>query len=913
MKFYLLLDSMYSVSANYRKLLVFFLLFCPVFSGGLIAQTIRGRVLDAATDETIIGASIVLHGSQPRAAASGLDGSFSIANVTIFPAKITVSFLGYILQEIVVENSMPIVIRLEEDVAMIGEVVVTATNSGRTDYSARMIERSAMNVMNVVSARAIELSPDMTVADVIQRMSGVTMERNSSGEGQYALLRGMDKRFNYTLVNGIKIPSPDNKNRFVPLDIFPSELLDRLEVTKALTADMEGDGIGGAVNMIMKDAPERVQVNANMSTGFNVQFFSRHYQTFDHSGINRQSPNRKYGVGYPFKTSDFTTQNLVMTERTAPPASLAGGFSAGGRVFNNVLGIMVAASYSDAFRGSASDMYGGTSGADGTQHVTHRYYSSQQKRMGTHAKFDIRLNPNHQLMWYNAYMDFQNKQVRDAVDKTTQSYRMRWNHQSIFSSTMKGIHHFADKKLRFNWALAYGNAYNETPDNATIRLRVDNEHVYTDPIMSATRRWEDNSDKDKAVHANLTYEAHAGAMRFEWSAGGMYRDKVRESHFHEYSFRPTPSIQYKGTDWNRFDEIKQEVFTSATLSDPLNYDASEKITAGYAQVKTTFAHIHLIAGLRMEHTRQGYDLKFALQGIENTGFQDYYEWLPSVHARYALNQKSNLRFSYVKAINRPSFFEIVPYAKMFEDYNERGNPEIRHTVADNIDLRYEFFPSPGEQFMVGAFYKYIQDPIEYGMIAMGQEAYHMPLNFGNAHNAGIEIDATKYFRRLGIKANYTLTHSQITTLKWLLMDNPDPNADEKTIIREVSQTRMLFGQAAHVANLSLLYKDVQSGWEGQIACSYTGKRIAYISRYINQDTWEAEYFRLDASVEKFFSKIRLIVFAKASNLLNTPMFRYIHPNPADNRLEGVARKNGGLLERKEYYGQHFIIGLRYKL
>ena len=86
-------------------------------------------------------------------------------------------------------------------------------------------------------------------------MSGVTVERNSSGEGQYAILRGMDKRYNYTLVNGVKIPSPDNKNRFVPLDIFPSEMLDRLEVTKSLTANMEGDGIGGAVNLIMKDAP----------------------------------------------------------------------------------------------------------------------------------------------------------------------------------------------------------------------------------------------------------------------------------------------------------------------------------------------------------------------------------------------------------------------------------------------------------------------------------------------------------------------------------------------------------------------------------------------------------------------------------------------------------------------------------
>ena len=116
-------------------------------------------------------------------------------------------------------------------------------------------------------------------------MSGVTMERNSSGEGQYAFLRGMDKRYNYTLVNGLKIPSPDNKNRFVPLDIFPSELLDRLEVTKSLTADMEGDGIGGAVNMVMKDAPQQRLLTVNVQTGYNSHFFDNDFQSFAHGDI----------------------------------------------------------------------------------------------------------------------------------------------------------------------------------------------------------------------------------------------------------------------------------------------------------------------------------------------------------------------------------------------------------------------------------------------------------------------------------------------------------------------------------------------------------------------------------------------------------------------------------------------------
>jgi TonB-dependent receptor len=221
------------------------------------------------------------------------------------------------------------------------QVIVTADAEKNTDISARSSEKMANQVISVVSARTIELSPDLTVGNVVQRVSGVTMERNSIGEGQYALLRGMDKRFNYTMVNGVKIPSPDNKNRFVPLDIFPSELLDRLEVTKSLTANMEGDGIGGAVNMVMKDAPTKMQLSANVAAGYNTLFFRNNYQSFDVSAINNQSPNEKYGLAYPVQMKDFTSANLRLSQGNVPPY-ITGGFSFGDRFFKENFGLILA-------------------------------------------------------------------------------------------------------------------------------------------------------------------------------------------------------------------------------------------------------------------------------------------------------------------------------------------------------------------------------------------------------------------------------------------------------------------------------------------------------------------------------------------------------------------------------------------
>lgn len=109
--------------------------------------------------------------------------------------------------------------------------------------------------------------------------------------------------------------------------------------------------------------------------------------------------------------------------------------------------------------------------------------------------------------------------------------------------------------------------------------------------------------------------------------------------------------------------------------------------------------------------------------------------------------------------------------------------------------------------MVGLFYKNIQDPIEYGLLNEGQDTYYKPMNFGDAKNLGMEVDVMKYFNWFGIKANYTYTHSKVTTDKRIM---------EGSEVKSVRQSRPLFGQAAHVANLSLLSK--RPGTAGRARC-----------------------------------------------------------------------------------------------
>ena len=221
------------------------LLLCTLLAAaaGADAQSIRGKVLDARTGEPIVGAT-VLAAHTKYAAIVNLDGSFIIKNIPAGRYEIMVQSIGYETSgttEVTVEEGKPVQqlhFSLETETKELTTVSVSGHMNGEGDNGARKLEKNADILSNLLSAKTIQLLPDVTVANALQRISGVTIQRSSSGEGRFAIIRGMDERYNNTLVNGIKIPSPDAKYRYVPMDLFPSDMLERLEVLKTLTPTM---------------------------------------------------------------------------------------------------------------------------------------------------------------------------------------------------------------------------------------------------------------------------------------------------------------------------------------------------------------------------------------------------------------------------------------------------------------------------------------------------------------------------------------------------------------------------------------------------------------------------------------------------------------------------------------------------
>jgi len=907
------------------------------------AATIKGVIIDSYSKSTIPGAVVMIDNSKFNALSDG-NGNYIITNLSVGNYVLTATCLGYeksYAQKIIIKSVRDTItynIYLKPSVMAIDEVQVNGHSNKGTELSARSSEKNADNVINVVSSRTIELSPDLTVANVVQRMSGVTVERGSSGEGEYAILRGMDKRFNYTLVNGVKIPSPNPKYRYVPLNIFPASLVDRIEVTKALTPDMEGDAVGGVINMVMKDAPDHWSIIVNASGGYNQIFADRYFEGFNSGIISKKSPYETYGYKYVATQKDFPTENLLIKKQATLP-NFDGGLSIGNRFFNKKLGVILALSYSNSFKGSNSTLFGSDVKTNDDSNLPQltgmsiRESSEQLTRFGIHNKIDFQINPNHKIQIFNCFIDFTDAQLRDsrgtdffnnyAPEKGELSYsyspRFRLNHQQLQSSILQGDHRIF-KKIKIQWSAVHSIAKNETPDQTSLSLvSFVHDSIETSKRVSATagtRTWAHNTDEDWAFYGNITFSPTIGNTPVDFSAGGMYRDKQRTSYFIQYLLAPVgnpiDNFSTEGRDWNNYEDLVLSVIDQPDYTDPLNFDAVEDIKAGYLEFKILKNNVQVLGGIRVENTDQGYTLRYPKgqrAGVAPGGGQRYTDILPSLHVKYMPFTNQNFRASYFRSVNRPGFLEIVPYIYNFEDYTEMGNPDLKHTVIDNLDVRYEYFPQALEQLMVGLFYKRIQNPIEFGSSApqgSHSDIYYTPMNFGTARNYGAEVDLIKYVGHFGIKGNYTWTNSQITTSKSLRIR--DENG--KLALINVNQTRPLYGQSANVANLSLLFKDTDTGWDAQLAGIYTGKRIFIVSQFFDNDQWQKASFQMDASLDKRF-KNGIGIFTKVGNLLNTPMIIYNKRANADNFDYPLQNHNETIL-RRDYFQQSYLIGIRYK-
>ncbi len=948
------------------------------FSNGACAQIIKGNVTDAKTGDILIGATVhIQKGDFQESTTVKLDGIYVFKNVPSGAYKLQVKYIGYnTTKEYEVEavsgNPAILNVAMVSKANALTEVAITEHISRETDAAARNDEKNANTTLNAVSAQAIAISPDVLVSNVVSRVSGISIDRSNTGDAQHVIIRGMDKQYNTTLINGIKIPSPDNKNRYVPLDIFPAGLVDRLEVYKTLTPDMEGDASGGVVNMVMKSAPDRLVLDAEAGTGYSQLFFNRSFETFDHSSVNNESPGERH-PGQPASISEFPYQNLIATKENAPINKTA-SLTIGNRFFDNKLGIIFAGTYQNLYQGNNSFIVvqENTVGASPNintpnqetafQSSNNRQYSSQLNRLGAIASIDYKFDADNIIKLFGTYVQLNEYRVRETQEDTYGGYsylgyrgtfsidnhtQTRTDLQDIYDVALSGKHNnLFFKGFSVDWTGATSQATHKLPDMAEFDSNYNTAPIIPSgssnqptgnpsepyasvatgiqntPVMvgNESREWMHNTDKDLSGYLNLHYKSdNIFGRKADFSIGGMYRHKTRDNFLDSYTLNNT---FISGTaNPELYTSIPAATFYFANDQQPYgtyatnagDYTFTENIGAVYGMVKYYISNkLDVIVGVRAEQTDQSFDTNQPASFAGKSGSISYLDILPSVNVKYALTDEQALRAAYYKSVLRPSFYDLVPATDNSQDdafYDHIGNPYLLHTAIDNYDARYEFFPGVFDEFMVGGFYKHIMDPIETSLQQGpgGATLYFIPNNpSASAQNFGAELVGTKYFGNIGFSVNYTYTNSQITTPKSI-------NVQGEITTR--NQTRPLQGQAANIANASLLYKDQKLGIDAQLSVGYTGERLAAVSNYYELDTWEKPSTYLDFSAQKKIGR-HFVIFGKANNLLNTPYELFIKQDNQGNyagllKYPHQESPKYTTVEYSQFYAR-YSLGVKYK-
>jgi len=910
---------------------ILFTFFSFFLSIALFAQEIKGEVIDSRTGEPMQGATVMIKDAGKKQFVQ-LDGKFLFKNIKPGNYVLVISSTNYKTQElnISVEDGKPAIlsIKLEPNSVELDNVVVLAGSNN--DKTIRSLEKNSNQLVNIMSARNIQLLPDITVANVLQRVSGVTIEKSGSGEARYPIIRGMEKRYINTLVNGIKIPSPDNKNRFIPLDLFPSELLERLEVSKSLTPSMEGDAIGGTINLVMKDAPNGRFFQANLALGYNNSFGKEEYLHFDKGTMNKRSPYEIKGPNYTAVPSDFSVSHLNYSAKSGP-VNTTFGFTAGNRFGKDKkFGFILSGSYQNIYRGTTSNFFlpnsqPGLYNIPLFSNLQLRKYSVQSERKGLNGKLDFQINPRNKISYTFTYVRLDDQQTRVIFDTVAlnslvnNSQRSSWQYQSILNNTLQGLHK-TGKSSRIDWSLVFSTASNHLPDQSefTHQYAIVSTNLTSDKLQGMTRIWMHNKDNDLSAFLNYTKEMKWFSQPLELKAGVMTRSKNRDNFYNAYSLNPVLNEVYTNINSATF------VFNPASAGIPSlngnNYNFDENVQAGYVQGKWKIHNkLEILGGLRVEYTHQSYETQLTKDVDARSGTIHYTDLLPSAQAKYELTKNQNLRIVYYRALARPGFSELIPDGPDGEFFREKGDPKnLKHTVADNIDLRYELFASNADQVLLGVFYKNIKDPIEISAVKPlnVNSLYLQPVNIGKASNYGFEAVVTKYFGKFGVSMNYTYTKSSITNDSLIYSSR---NTAGNIVSSRVSEKRPLQGQSDHIGNLSLIYKNPKLGLDIQTAVVYTGERINFISPYLGLNYWQSPTTQLDFSFEKKLYR-KITVYGKINNITNTPYVLSLHQS-YNNYLKSSGSRalalqtdpDNKIIIQKDYYRTTFLFGLRVKI
>ena len=811
--------AMPRVHANAWRLLLLFLL--AGINAHLVGQATKGAVSGVVTDPqggALQGARAEVKG-EGLSAVSDAQGQFSIPDVPAGSHTITVTYLGFSDFSADVAVKAGAITQMTATLSIAGEnqSVEVRADRQRGEIEALNRERTADNIVQVLPSEVILSLPNTNIADALGRSPSVSLERDE-GEGKYVQIRGTEPRLTNFTINGVHVSSPENNVRNVKLDVIPATLVESIEINKTLSANQDGDAIGGSVNLVTRTADKKPFYNIGGVYGYSPIVNGRSLEEIDGTGAKR-----------------FKAEKLGVV--------LGGSFDYNGRGYNN---IEPSPAVWDYGQGNVAIFNG----------IHIREYAQRRTRYGFAGGSDYRIN-DAATIWvkglFSEFLDFGdtwNVQPTPADPATPSSFGDggkvvlrhldRTPQQQIFSvvaghslSRPKSLLNVSMAVSRSSQAGQFPSTFFSSPSNITFGLDMSNQRAPQFPVLNGVNIYDPSIySMTKTQLANdhtreLDLEGAASLTRYyvRGSHSGLFEfgGKIRSGDKKNITDEPVlvatgdsrlqysdvlgnlkdPNFyfgEYKLPPLSDYKKIKAliaanpgaltlDVDQTRARSDPNNYNATERVYALYAMNTISFGRARLQTGVRVETTQSnftGYKVSFGSTADANGFFYQsttpvkgsnlYADVLPSVQFQYAITPDTNLRASYGRGIARPNFSDLPPY--VVEDSSNQtvsiGNPALKPTSADNFDLLLEKYLKPYGILQAGFFYKRLSDPIVPENITLSSTdrlypgfVQTQPVNIPNAYILGIEASLQQRLTYLpglmgglGVAANYSYTTSQ---------------------------------------------------------------------------------------------------------------------------------------------------------
>ncbi|MDH3814057.1 MAG: TonB-dependent receptor [Acidobacteriota bacterium] len=894
---------------EYRYLALMALFIVTVFLPGIAAaQGGTGVIYGTVTGPSggvITNCEVNVEGTN-IVGQTGLDGSYRLAPVPVGEHTLVFSYLGLQAANAVVTVTSGEAVSQDMTLAYGGEIEVRGSPLLAGQAKALNRQKNAINITNIVASDQIGRFPDKNAAEATQRIPGVSLNRDM-GEGRYIIIRGTEARLNSTTVNGERIPSPEAGVRNVALDTIPADLLESIEVSKALRPDMDGDSIGGTVDLVTRRAPEETRVSVALGAGYSA-----------------------------------------LMEETAPN----GSFTFGGRVGDEKKwGLLLTGSASDTKRGADNIEPEYDDGDLGE--LQFRDYTTERERYGVTADIDYKASQrsNYYLrgLWTN-YVDTELRRRKTMVvedDELERDIKDR-TQESLINSISFGGENTLGESMVMDYRLMYNKSSEETINQLTSGFLqedieyltnvspddIDPNNIQAIPLNeNAAELWFDETED----HTKIGHEEDiVGAINFTkgfyknagysglWKFGAKARFKNKVQDYETFDLESEEDFNMLSVidNWTSetpffngnygtqivpfFDpSIIRDLWASGAFEgeknledDLVDYDITEDTFAAYVLGEFILgANTSFMGGVRVENTKDEYTAAELVVDEEGdpvgltpvTGDKSYTEWLPQFHLVYKTGEGSQLRAAVTRSLARPNFEDMAPWRFVNDEDGEieMGNPDLDVTTAWNLDLMWEKYLQPVGILSAGVFYKDLTDYIYIFQVdeVIDGEDYEVtqPRNGDKANLAGFEIAFQNQFSNwngfwggFGLYGNYTYVDSEA--------EYPD------------RESTTLPGQSKNIGNFALVYE--KYGVTTRLSYNYNGKKLLEVGGDIDEDIWVDDHAQLDFLFRVQVAKRWAIIF-EAINITDEPYTAY----------EGTADR----IRQQEYYSWWATLGVRFDL